>query len=221
MTVGEDFLLLATDPESGKNRLGSLVGDIALGGAILIDLIRADRIELTGSKSKTRVALTDKTPVGSPVLDRAILTLRSKGPMRPQAAVRQLGKKSMEAIYEALEERGEVRLERHKVLGLFTVRRWPVVDRMSRNNLVRLVQSSLVFGLDATEQTGPLIGLLAASGKLLLVVDRPELKAAKARATVITEGDWASEEVRRAIQAANAVVLAAVVSATVASTSGT
>jgi hypothetical protein len=74
--------------------------------------------------------------------------------------------------------------------------------------------------LDATEQTGPLIGLLAASDKLRLVVDRPEHKAAKARAKVIAEGDWASEEVRKAIQAANAAVMVAAIAATTAGTAG-
>lgn len=212
MTIGEDFLLLVTHPESGKCRLSSMVADIALGGANLIDLIRAERVELTGKKSKTRVILSDKTPLDNPVLDRAILTLQAKGPMRPQAAVRQLGKKAKLPLYEALEANGEVRRKQEKVLGVFTVTRWPVFDTVSRDNLIRLIQSSLLFELDATERTGPLIGLLAASNSLRLVIDRPELKSAKAQAKVIAKGDWASEEVRKAIQATNAVVLMAAIS---------
>lgn len=220
MTIGEDFLLLATDPPTGKCRLNSMISDIVLGGATLVDLLRADRVELTGQKSKARVILKDKTPLGNPVLDRAITTLQSKGPMRPQAAVRQMGKQSKRPLYEALEARGEVRRVTEKKLRMFTLTRWPVVDTVGRDELVQKIQSSLLYGLDANERTGPLIGLLAASDKLRLVVDKPEHKAAKARAKVIAKGDWASEEVRKAIQAANAVVMVAAISATSAGAAG-
>jgi len=212
MTIGEDFLLLVTDPPSGKCRLNSMISHVTLGGANLIDLIKADRVEFKGRKNKARVILKDKTPLDNPVLDRAILRLQSKGPMRPQAAVRQLGKESKWPLYEALEAQGEVRREVGKKIGLFPVTRWPVVDTVGRDELVQRIQSSLVYGLDANERTGALIGLLAASDKLRLFVDKPELKAAKAQAKVIAKGDWASEEVRKAIQAANAVVMVAVLS---------
>lgn len=214
MTIGEDFLLLATDPASGKCQLSSMITNVALGGANLVDLLRADRIEINGRKGKAKVALTDKTGLGSPVLDHAIMTLQTKGPMRPQAAVRELGKKSKQSLYEALEARGDVQRQTEKMFTLFTVTRWPVIDLVRRANLVQLIQSNLLHGLDADEDTGPLIGLLAASGKLRLVVERPELKAAKARAKVIANGDWASEEVRKAIQASNDAVMVAIISAT-------
>ena len=217
MPIAEDFLLLVTDPANGKCRLRSMVIDIALGGANLVDLVYAQRVELTGEKKKAKVVLIDKTPLGNPVLDRAIWMLQSKGPLRPQAAGRQLGKKSQKPLYEALSARGTVQRRTEKRLGLFTVTRWPVIDSVRRDNLIRLIQASLLHGLDADDETGPLIGLLAASDSLRVVVDKPELKAAKARAKVIAEGDWASEEVRKAIQAANTVMIAAVVAATSAS----
>lgn len=185
MTTAEDFLLLVTEPATGSCRLSSMVSDIALGGANLVDLIEADRVEFTGEKSKAKVVLTDKTPTGNPVLDHAILTLQSMGPMKPRTAVRQLGKKSKEPLYEALAARGVVHPKIDKVLGLFPVTRWPVVDTVRRDSLVQLIQSSLLHGMDATGETGRLIGLLAASDTLRVVVDRPELKAAKARAKVI------------------------------------
>ena len=185
MAIAEDFLLLVTDPESGRFGLSSMVADIVLGGANLVDLVHAQRVELTGDKKKEKVVLIDKTPLGNPVLDRAILTLQSKGPLRPPAAVKQLGKKSKEPLYQALEARGTVQCRTEKKLGMFTITRWPVVDSVRRDYLVRLIQASLLHGMDADNETGPLICLLAASDKLRVVVDKPELKAAKARAKVI------------------------------------
>ncbi|MGZ8771440.1 MAG: GPP34 family phosphoprotein, partial [Aeromicrobium sp.] len=55
MTISEDLLLLATDPETGKCRLNSMISDVVLGGAILVDLLQADRVEVKGQKSKARV----------------------------------------------------------------------------------------------------------------------------------------------------------------------
>lgn len=51
-------------------------------------------------------------------------------------------------------------------------------------------------------------------------VDKPDRKVAKARADVLAEGDWATEGVRKAIQAAQAAVTAGVAAATSAAASG-
>lgn len=220
MTVAEDFLLLATDPREGTCLLGGTVIGPALGGANLIDLILAEKIELSGAKRKARVTLVNQDPTGNPVIDRSIRTLQSKGPLRAQDAVKALGKNAKDAVYDELLAQGEVRRVRKKVMGLFPTDRHPVVDTVLRDSLRQQIQSSLMFELDASKRTGPLIGLLAASDKLRLVVDRPEVKKAKARAKVIAEGDWASEEVRKAIQAANTVMMIAVIAATSAGAAG-
>lgn len=220
MSTAEDFLLLATEPRSGKCLLSSMIVDVTLGGAILVDLVNTGRVELRGTKSKARVVLTDKTPVGDPVLDKAIFTLQTKGPMRAQSAVKLLGKKAKQPLYEALRARGDVRSEESRTWGLFTATRWPVVDTVRRDNLVRLIQASLMHDQPADEVTGPFIGLLAAAGKLRIVVEKPELKTAKARAKVVAEGDWASAEVRKAIQAANSAMMVAVIAATSAGAAG-
>lgn len=213
MTVAEDFLLLVTEPASGKCRLTSTVSEVSLGGATLIDLINAGRIELRGEKRRARVTLVDRTPVGDVVIDRAIARLQIKGPMRAQTAVRTLGKKTRRPLYDALAARGLVQREPHKILGLLSADRWPVVDTTRRDDLIRRIQASLLHDQDADAETGPLIGLLAASDKFRIVIERPEHKRAKARATVIAEGDWASDEVRKAIQTADAAMVIAVITA--------
>ena len=54
----------------------------------------------------------------------------------------------------------------------------------------------------------------------MCIRDRSERKLAKQRAKVIAEGDWASEGVRKAIQAAQSAVTAGIVAATAASAAG-
>ena len=219
MTVAEDFLLLATDPRDGRCLLGGTAVVPALGGANLLDLIMAEKVELTGQKSKARVSLTNTELTGNPVIDGSIQVLQAKGPMRAQAAVKLLGKKAKETIYDDLVKQGEVRRVSSKAMGVFPLTRHPVIDTVRRDSLRQQIQASLMFELDATKRTGPLIGLLAASGKLQLVVDRPEVRKAKARAKVLAEGDWASDEVRKAIQAANTLLMMTVITATSAGSS--
>ena len=55
---------------------------------------------------------------------------------------------------------------------------------------------------------------------LRIVVDRPDLRAAKARGKEIGQGDWASDSVRKAIQETQAAVTAAVVVSTTAAVGG-
>ena len=78
---------------------------------------------------------------------------------------------------------------------------------------------ALLHGREPSPQTGALLAVLDASDLLKHVVDRPDRKAAKARAKQIAEGNWASAGVRKAIEASQAAITAAVVASTVAASS--
>ena len=86
-----------------------------------------------------------------------------------------------------------------------------------RDALVGGLRQVLLHGQPADSRTGPLVGLLLASDQLGLVVEKRERKAAKARAAVVAEGDWASEGVRRAIRDAQAAMNAALAASVAAS----
>jgi hypothetical protein len=64
------------------------------------------------------------------------------------------------------------------------------------------------------------IGLLSATNLVKKLVDKPDRKRAEARATVVSEGDWAREGVRQAIQAAQTAVTTAIIASTVITTTG-
>ena len=58
VSTAEDFLLIATDPDSGKPMIDSTQSDPVLGGAILFDLVAAGRLSLDGEGRKARVVVT-------------------------------------------------------------------------------------------------------------------------------------------------------------------
>lgn len=215
--MARDLLLVALDPESGKVRLPSMAAEPALGGAALIDLVLLGRLELVGTGRKARVAVADRTPVDDPDLQAAFERVWQKGDQAPKAIVTRLGKKQRKAVLASLEAGGLVRDEQRRVLGI-RLERYELVDVARRDQLVGAMRQVLLHDQPADQVTGPLVGLLLAADQLGLVVEKRERKAAKARAKVVADGDWASEGVRKAIQDAQAAMTAAMTASIAAST---
>ncbi len=214
MSTAEDFLLIATDPFSGKPLIGSPQADPVFGGAFLFDLVAQDRLALEGVGRKARVAVSDHEPVDDPVTNQAFALIRNRGLQKPQTVVTKLGKNSRKLLYESLEAKGQVRRRPERFLGIFPLTRHDVTDTARRDDLRVRIQSSLLHGLPADKETGPLIALLSAADLVKIMVDKPDRKLAKARAKELAEGDWASEGVRKAIQTAQAAITAGIVAAT-------
>lgn len=218
MSTAEDLLLIATDPQTGKPQLDSMKADPVIGGAHLLDLVAAERLALEGQGRKARVVVKDQAPVADPVLEEAFARVRSRGRQTPQSSVTRLGKQGRKKVYGALVLKGLMRTRSEKALGLFPLTRHDVVDGARRDDLVNRIRASLLHDQPADAETGPLIGLLSAADLTKLFVDKPDRKRAKARAKVIAEGDWASEGVRKAIQAAQSAVAAGIIASTAATT---
>jgi hypothetical protein len=220
MTTAEDLLLIVTDSVTGKPQLDSMKADPVLGGAHLLDLVAAGYLALDGVGRKTRVVVVSHAPVGDPLLGQAFARVRNRGRQTPQNTVTKLGKQARKHVYASLVTKRQMRVRPDKAFGIFALSRHEVVDSARRHDLINRVRASLLHDQPADAETGPLIGLLAAADLTKLLVDRPERKRAKARAKVIAEGDWASEGVRKAIQAAQSAVSAGILAATTAGAVG-
>ncbi len=220
MTTGEDFLLIATDPESGKPLIGSPQADPVFGGAFLLGLVAAGRVTLEGEGRKARVAIVDHAPVADPLTEQAFARIRNRGLQKPQSTVTRLGKNGRKLLYTSLVSKGTMRSRPAKALGIFPLTRHDIIDTARRDDLLARIRSSLLHDQPVDSETGPLIGLLSAADMVKIVVDKPDRKAARARAKVLADGDWASEGVRKAIQAAQAAITASIVAASTAAASG-
>lgn len=134
--------------------------------------------------------------------------------------VTRLGKRAQKSLYRELATQGSVRARDDKALGIFPLVRHDVLDGTRRDDLLRRIRAALLHDQPADDETGPLIGLLAAGELVKIVVDKPDRERVKKRAEVIAEGDWASEGVRQAIQAARSAMMAATVAGAAAGTAG-
>jgi hypothetical protein len=221
MLIAEDVLLLATDDATGKSTISALQLDPALAGAVLIELVVAGRVNLLGEGRQAKVVVTDGTPLGDPVLDVALRSLIDKGPLKPVQAIRLLAKGLRARLNDLLEQRGILRRESGKVLGLFPTTRWPARDSGPEQDVRALVVGVLLNGQEPDGRTAAVISVLTAADMLKTVVQRPDIKAAKARGTDIGEGNWAGDSIRKVIQETQAAMTAAVmVSTTAAIASG-
>jgi hypothetical protein len=217
LTITEDLVLLLLDPTTGRSLVDSTSLDNAIGGALLLDLATRERVSTDGDGAKARLAVTDPGPTGDALLDEALTRLAGR-PVRAQKAVERLARKTRMPVLERLVERGLVRREKARVLGVFPATTWPPADPQPRAQLHARIAAVLRDGAQPDQHIALLISLLYAVRAEHKVVSgsRRELRA---RAKEVAARDWAGPAVRKAVQAAQASVMAAVTAATVAGAS--
>ncbi|MFI8454849.1 GPP34 family phosphoprotein [Kitasatospora sp. NPDC085464] len=216
VTLAEELMLLSLDDESGVAKDGSSAGWAAAGG-LLADLALAGRIAV----DEGRLAVTDRTPTGEPLLDDCLERLAAwverKAPGKAKAAD-WLTKDHPVAVRSAVQrlcERGLVVEERRRVLGLFPVRRYPEADGSVERELRARLAGVIRHHATPDVRTATLIALLhAARLHGLAFPDLPRARV-ELRFGEIAAGDWAGESVGQAIRNMQ-VAIAAITAVTVA-----
>lgn len=222
--IAENVLLLMLDDDSGAFVAADRLRP-ALAGALLAELALTGAVEVETSKGlwkRAQVVVDDATAVTDPVLIGALQDIGEK-PRSPQDLVNRLGKALPDQLCRRLADRGILRREQSKVFGVFPRTRWPAADSQHEAGLRSTLQRVLAEGEDPDERIATVIAVLAAADVLHKVLDRGALskKDLKKRAEQIADGGWATEAVRKAIQAAQTAVAAAVTASTaVAASSG-
>lgn len=214
MLIAEDLLLLLMDDETGTPaQAGTMY--YALGGAVLAELALLGRVE-----AGRKVVATGDGPLPDPLLREAYEKVAGKE-RGVQTLLIEIGSRLWEPLVERLLERGLIRREQRKVLGLFRVTRLPAADAAHEAGLRRQIRAALVDGEDADPRTAALIALLSASGALPML--RPQLAWSGdvyRRAKEYENGNWGAGAVSEAVTRTAAAIAAstAVVAAAAAAT---
>ena len=221
--IAEDLLLLLLDDDKGTLAQSDKIQPL-LGGALLIELALAERIEVAERTSVWRtakVAVLAGPEPADPLLVGALATIGEKE-RSAQDLVGRLGKGTKDVLLQRLSDRGLIHPVKDKVLGLFPRTTWPAADREHEHAVRTQLHGPLVLGLSSNERTSALISLLAAVDHAHKVVERGDVpaKEIRARAKVIADGDWAAKAVKDAVAAAQAAMTAAIVASTAAATAG-
>jgi hypothetical protein len=146
--LAEDLLLLVLDDETGAQTLDGTRTDLALGGALLLELALAGRVELTKDGpwwARERVGVTDPAPLGDALLDEALVTVAEK-PRGSQELVGRLGKGVRARLLDRLQARGVLERRSDTVLGLFPRTRWPTADSRHEEQVRARLRDVLLVG---------------------------------------------------------------------------
>ncbi|SOB86225.1 GOLPH3/VPS74 family protein [Streptomyces sp. 1331.2] len=220
VTLAEELMLLSLDDESGVAKDGSSAG-WAVAGSFLADLAMAGRIAV----EEGRLAVTDPTPTGDPLLDerleRLVEWIGRKAPGKAKASewLTRDHATAVRATVLRLCQRGLVVEERHRLLGLFPVRRYPEADGSVERELRERLASVIRHHAAPDVRTATLIALLHAARLHGLAFPDLPRKRVEMRFAEIAAGDWAGDSVGQAIR--NMHVAIAAIAAVTAATAAT
>lgn len=222
MLIAEDLLLLLTDDATGKPVVAQQSLTYALAGAVLVELALAGRVGVTDDGrwgSGTRVAVVDRTPLGEPVLDEALGRIAEKGqPVGAQALLGTLGKGLADTLRHRLAQRGILHAEEGRFFGIFPTRVWPASDARHEAQVRSALWDVVVVGRPPSDREATLVSLLHAVDQVpkQFAADGMSARQLRERAKALSTGNLGGDAVRRAIDATNAAVIAAVTATTVA-----
>ncbi|HEY4007366.1 MAG TPA: GPP34 family phosphoprotein [Pseudonocardia sp.] len=208
--IAEELLLIAYRRD-GAAGVGRTELDLALGGALLVELALAGNVEPTG---RTVVAVGQRPPPSDPRLAEALADIAAR-PRSPKSQVRRLAKGTRARLLAGLVAEGVLTELPRRMLR---ARRYPLADPRPRQEIERRLRAAVFDGGQPDERTAALAGLVRAGRLERRVFPDDDRRELRRRLAEISEGDWAAEAVRKAIRAAQAATAAAVSGA--ASTSG-
>jgi Golgi phosphoprotein 3 (GPP34) len=243
MLILEDYLLLTLDDETGKAVVDASYREQVAAGALLVELALLGRADLAGDGDGGRVGrivVRDVSSTGNALLDEALDVVRSKEGSKPKALVGPIAKlKPAARAVASLADRGVLRREEGRVLGIFPTTRWPAADSRHEDAVRRDLWRVLVDGEHPGQRTAALVAILGATGQAGRVLaagggrGAPAVvegehgwtgaarRAVDARAKEIATQSWPSAAVRSYVEEITAaIVVGASVAATTVVTSG-
>ncbi|GAB2579921.1 hypothetical protein Aab01nite_56090 [Paractinoplanes abujensis] len=220
MNLVEEFTLLAYDDDGTPLTDGTHL-DHGLGGGLLLELALAGRVDVVDKK----VVALDITPTGDPLVDAALMKIVAEDkPRKPGHWVSKFAQDTRPQVLDKLVADGILRTEKDKVLWVFPRTKYPAAHDVepAQETAARERMRRAVLGSGPVEpRTGALCALVAATDLDQRVFGDLDQKVARARLLEISEGAWAAEAVKRAIDEIQAAVLVAIVASTTAATAGT
>lgn len=205
LTLPEELLLVALDDDTGSLHSSEAVA-AGLAGARLLELTLAGRLAIEDK----RVVVRDASPTGDALLDGGLADIAASTRARkPDHWVGKLKKGARDATLARLVERGLVRPEERKMLGLIPVTRHPAADGSAEREIRARVHQVLVHQHEPSERTGALVSLLHACGLVDDAVPKENFRDAKRRAKALAKGEQMGAAVSHDIASMQAAVVVA------------
>lgn len=214
----EEILLLALRDQTGTIAASAMYA-YSLGGALLAELLLAQRIAVEEGKKKLVNLLSDQ-PFGEPLLDEClekVATAKRRATSGGWVQRFTHLKNLKHRVAQGLCDRRILRADEDTVLLIFRRKIYPELDpRPERKLIERLRRAIFRESRQVDPRTVILIALANTVGLLRIPFDKRELKARKARIEQLTSGELMGAATREAVQAAVAVVMTACTTSAIA-----
>ncbi|MFD3481684.1 GPP34 family phosphoprotein [Streptomyces sp. NPDC058665] len=206
--IVEDLTLLMFDDKSG-----TIAGEgtlyYTLGGAVLVELGLGGHITVDENDAGMN-GLNVLPVVGDPLPDPVLRAAHEKIAERKrgvQTLLIEIGTGMRETVLDRLVERGMLRRESRKRLGVFRTTATVAGDTGHKKALMERVRAALIDGAEPDTRTTALIGLLSASGTLpTLNRSIPWSGTVYQRAKELEQVSWGAEAVNTAVMRTVAAV---------------
>ena len=208
LTISEEVLLLFLDDEKGTFIRGPDIHvELAMSGAVLMDLALANRIDT----DPERLFVVDRSPMGDKVLDDLLARIASTDPERSTEYwlnwIREDVPEIMGHFIDRLVERGILRRMEEKILWVFETRRYPVIDDREEREVKRRI-TTVLFSDDIPDPRDVvIIGIVNACDLLEVILHHREVEKVRGRAEQITQMDLIGQTVSSTINDVRASIL--------------
>ncbi|MFB4422649.1 GPP34 family phosphoprotein [Streptomyces sp. QL37] len=198
-TLPEQLLLLALDPVRGKPYCRGRFLEYGVAGAVLAELELQGRI----AEERGRVAVVNPLDPPDPLLAVFLRTLPPPGKsgfgsgVSARRWVRQSGRRAEGLYLDALVERGVLRRESRRFLGLLPFHRHPAGPASPAREVRQRFEESRAAGFP--DRGARLLAALAAAVELPSVVKRGDRRT-RAAARSLAREEWFAQAVHRNVR---------------------
>ena len=200
LSIAEEVLLLSVDDETGVFLHGPEVHvELALGGAVLMDLALVNRIDT----DPERLFLVDASPTGDDLLDEVLARVAASETERRTEDwlidLREEAATLRGRLIERLVDRGILERVEDRVLGLFTNRRYPVVDDRADREVRRRIVNALFSDEIPEPRDVMIVDLVVACDLLETLIHPRDVKTVWPRVEQLERMELIGREVSRKI----------------------
>jgi hypothetical protein len=200
LNLAEELILIAINDETGEfHRMASLNFNLALVGALVMDLAIQEKIDVQDQVLK----VVDPKPGDDPFLNEVLdAILQCEAPIDCARIIRYLHnniERLKERLLSNLEAKGIVSCRESKFLWLFNTRRYPVLDNREEMEALTRIRTCVIDNQPPTNSDLALIALIDICDLMDKIFSREELARYEERIEILRSLDYIGHAINRII----------------------
>lgn len=216
----EKFLLLAQHPIKGRFVISDMHINYGIVGAALMEMSINDQIKIENNKLILNSTKKSDDPI---ISDISTIIKNSRKIRKISYWITKLARKSRKyrlIVLTDLEKKRCIRIEHRKFLGLFSYKKTYLIDRRTRDNLIRTLRNNISIARELNDDDMVVLGLVeACKMHRIITTDRAELKRIRKELKQVLKESPIASTVDVTIKQMQAAIVGAIIASTVVTTS--